>query len=796
MLPRITKLANLPAPLRACAVSAHGIFTHPIATGGRGTCPAALESKSLAPLNSATSARRTHAGLRYSITAVFALATFAAAPVSLGQEWAEPDNGEFKDDAQSKKVGGVTVIRPGRRPNRRPSRPTTTPPTTTNAQDPAPAGNNSGKPGKNNPSQGQTSISQAIQGQNGTVDGNDTQGTTEESVVAGGTIFEDLVTAGTVDIADVHCMLAAYSCGWWSSAASCSTSPVDPCPTNAADYDLCAPVDRIELCEVQAVLDAYSNSNNSSLISVLGRTVQNGRVTVSEEDTLTFQPSDTLGSVFDWEFGLCERTSGRTAQYTFHTPGNYPVRLNIAGQPPRQITVRVQPLATLNADFRVLELVETGPANSTRWATTEQGLVDYDEATNSCRRWSKINPISGNGRQTSTRYMFPPIELGLRVKFDASPSTGQVSLYAWDFGDGTALPGRIAAKAYPNFGSFDIELNAYGSSSISTAYGSVSVVSGIENVAKVQSGYYEASWMAIDGNTVWVNDRDGYLHSIRLDTFSYLSTIPSAVGPIAASNGKVYVADGQKIRSYPGSQLPLNLPANDIAAYGGALFVASRTQGEGLVLLNGQSTSLPRLANGPIRADETAQHVFVSPSHIFLASYVRIGQSFRGVLYVFALPSLTPTGNDPRLLAPVARLDNLFLVQQLYATNSVLAVGSDYGVDLFDIREVDQGRVEALSHIDPQSLEEVEVGQYVQTGLGLYGSDLYLAFGNGIPFRSRVLKMDITNPREPYPLEMTFLADFTGGAVGTPREPIERNGILYWSTDGIAGCLVVAVDPR
>ena len=137
--------------------------------------------------------------------------------------------------------------------------------------------------------------------------------------------------------------------------------------------------------------------------------------------------SDADGQIvaYEWDFGDgCDPVNAAVANHTYADAGDYTATLtvwdNCGAWHADQILVSVEDGGTpqeLTADFTVSWLLSVDPDGTEHWSDP----VDPSEVE---------------------------IELGLRIRLDASASTGDVAHTYWDFGDGA-------------FGSDEVELHAF-----------------------------------------------------------------------------------------------------------------------------------------------------------------------------------------------------------------------------------------------------------------------------------------------------------------------------------------------
>ena len=257
-------------------------------------------------------------------------------------------------------------------------------------------------------------------------------------------------------------------------------------------------------------------------------------------EVVTFSASATPNKVlsYTWHFGdgTTLNNAARTVQHLYTQSGVYDVTLEIVGfdnrvySTHRSLSIPEEETGPLAARFNAYELVSMVPAVNP--ATSEQqigadGEPVWDE------QWREIDLANEQ------------IELGLRIKFDASESTGAAN-FIWGFGG----MGESAQYAFSEPGTYQVRLDAYNATwtELDTVTTTIHVVNRMDLVDVMSSVNRDASDMAIDGNIAWVTRRTDELVAIDISNPSNLVRVDSFSAPsgwrVAAGQGRVYVARG------------------------------------------------------------------------------------------------------------------------------------------------------------------------------------------------------------------------------------------------------------
>lgn len=139
--------------------------------------------------------------------------------------------------------------------------------------------------------------------------------------------------------------------------------------------------------------------------------------TVGEE--ITFDASDTTGTVeeFEWAFDDGATATGEIVTHSYDQPGTYEVTLTV--QRP----------------------------GSTETASKQLDVAEEDD--------------QGDGGVTAAFEYGPEFpEPGQSVSFDATPSSGSISEYVWEFDDGSTADGVTVTHSYDEPGEYEVELRA------------------------------------------------------------------------------------------------------------------------------------------------------------------------------------------------------------------------------------------------------------------------------------------------------------------------------------------------
>jgi PKD repeat protein len=137
---------------------------------------------------------------------------------------------------------------------------------------------------------------------------------------------------------------------------------------------------------------------------------------------------------------------------------------------------------TLSADFSVKKLVHVE-------------LNDPDDPSDDQEEWRSVGLSADD-----------PIELGLRVRFDGSLSTGE-TYYAWYFGDGASSSQQRPVHAYSAPGTYTVLLRVRdaGMTEVATVTKAVHVAAGLELLSQMPfpSTPFSPIQQALDGTRVW-----------------------------------------------------------------------------------------------------------------------------------------------------------------------------------------------------------------------------------------------------------------------------------------------------
>jgi len=231
---------------------------------------------------------------------------------------------------------------------------------------------------------------------------------------------------------------------------------------------------------------------------------------------------------YTWNFGDGSTSTDQNPTHTYNTPGTYTVTLTVNG-PGGSTTetftdyVKVEwpvPVAnfTVNATSGTAPLdvqftdISTGNVTSYIWnfgdgsTSTDKNIEHVYSVPGS---YTVILTVTGPGGVTSlSKYItvnYPAPIAGftvnttkgtapLKVKFTDS-STGNVSGYLWDFGDGTTSTDQNPTHTYTNHGSYTVKLTVTNHGGSSTLTSLITVQSHVlpTATANVKSGIYNST---------------------------------------------------------------------------------------------------------------------------------------------------------------------------------------------------------------------------------------------------------------------------------------------------------------
>jgi PKD repeat protein len=222
---------------------------------------------------------------------------------------------------------------------------------------------------------------------------------------------------------------------------------------------------------------------------------QEGKVSVGDkvvfDASASYDPDGEI-TVYQWELEPGSVRTGRSVTYTYRKAGNYAVTLTVE---------------------------------------------DDKGATDSETKYVDVAAIAP--KPPVALFTFVPLEPkpGDLISFDASasydPDGGDIILYQWDFGDGTAGEGKQVTHTYNQAGSYPVTLTVTDDDEPPQAgqyKGEVLILTGqIEVVSQFRSPGPNPRGLAWDGRYLWCADAsgEGTLYKIDPSSGSAVSAIPS-----------------------------------------------------------------------------------------------------------------------------------------------------------------------------------------------------------------------------------------------------------------------------
>ena len=218
---------------------------------------------------------------------------------------------------------------------------------------------------------------------------------------------------------------------------------------------------------------------------------------ISPGDKVTFDASasyDPDGEItlYRWELEPGSTRTGASVTYTYRQAGNYPVTLTVED---------------------------------------DQGATDTET--------KYVNVVAIEPKPPVALFTYVPLEPkpGDLISFDASasydPDGGEIILYQWDFGDGTAAEGKQTTHKFDQAGSYLVTLTVTDDDEPPQAgqyKGEVLILTGaLEVVSRFSSPGPEPRGLAWDGRYLWCADAsgEGTLYKIDPSSGSAVSGIPS-----------------------------------------------------------------------------------------------------------------------------------------------------------------------------------------------------------------------------------------------------------------------------
>lgn len=285
---------------------------------------------------------------------------------------------------------------------------------------------------------------------------------------------------------------------------------------------------------------------------------------------------DVEGSLLTcyWQFGDGGSAAGTVVWHSYASAGSYIATVTVVDEcgasavDTAQVVVSPPPPpGELKADFIVEQLV-------------------YKDPVSGEEEWQAIDVVGGE-----------QVELGLKVKLNASPSTGPIANYYWQV-DGKYPTGKEVIHQFTTSGPRTVKLTVYDAAwKSATVTKTVHVDGGMTLLSSMPSCYYtfQPQFYALDGNRLWVVSYQGQVGTAALAQATALPQMQIlAAGPftsktgLACSNGRLFVGRGtQGVDIYQADPSAFQLLKNiapssfgvpqitDVCAVGDVLYAAT-----------------------------------------------------------------------------------------------------------------------------------------------------------------------------------------------------------------------------
>ncbi len=251
--------------------------------------------------------------------------------------------------------------------------------------------------------------------------------------------------------------------------------------------------------------------------------------------------SDPNGSIasYSWNFGNGSTGSGLNASHAYANAGNFNVILTITDNcgaiATKTISVTItNPSQGLQADFKVYKLTHVD---------TQTGEETWEEIV-------LPNPDH-------------PVELGLRLKFDASPSSGPIAFAYFSPGGGGAWPngGLKITQSFNAQGPKNVHLQLYNSSwsQSTTITKTIHVAAGtmewVDTSGSTIGGFWPKFYVQ-EGTNLWTTDAGGNIGVVQISDPNSLPQV-QIVGHnlvqyprgISIASNKLFIAHGGAFNS-------------------------------------------------------------------------------------------------------------------------------------------------------------------------------------------------------------------------------------------------------
>lgn len=551
----------------------------------------------------------------------------------------------------------------------------------------------------------------------------------------------------------VHTYSAAgqFTVSLWVRDACLATSPADNATVTVVQSDPCAgnqlPTARITAPDIAQVGQSVPFSGATST-----------------------DPDGAIVS-YQWLFGDAGSGSGATTAHTYVQPGVYTVVLSVTDA-----------CGAKDTETRSLQVLDANPGDlEARFAIERVVGTDPDTCADI---WSEAVFSATD-----------PLERGLRIRFNASSSTG-AAFYVWELEPGLIDTDVIQEHVYEHSGTYQVSLTVYDAQGINsdTATRTVYVSNVLSLMDALSLTDENANDLALDGNTAWISHINGVLSAVNVANPANLIPISMSVTPgaraIAAANGYVYLCTSiSGVQIYQGT-LPTptfrgvyntnaqdGQRAMDAVTLGNVMFLAAGPAGVKVLDLR-QTPTLSVVASAALPTGTNAQVVAVSNGIMYVADDATN-------VFLFDVSGINVLNPVPSSLPLLKRIDGDWIVHFLVPTDGqvLIAYSSPGGMFLYDISDPTDQAPNLLGFMDLAS----EADGLNPAGLVAVGDRLFAGFGPVLSYGTSVAMLDISNPCQPRVVEWLSMS---GQVSGANRSPAFRNGVLFWANSLFDLCTV------
>lgn len=304
-----------------------------------------------------------------------------------------------------------------------------------------------------------------------------------------------------------------------------------------------------------SVLITVRNQPPLAIINVTATSIYTGD-TVTFDGTESSDPENQIAN-FYWSFGDGGSATGAVVTHAYTDDGRFTVKLTVVDQDSTssfvELVVKVlnrAPLAKAEANptsvktHEAVSFVGTGssdPDGKVLWyqwrfgdgssafgATVTHSFADDgtytvtliatdddgDEGIGTVEvTVANRAPVSVAGEDMATQTGVP-LRLDGRGSYDTD---GTISLYHWDFGDGSTANGPVVTHAFPAHGDFQVELTVTDDDGSSTTSNLTVTVSNVQPVARIQGDTRVLSGEELELDSTTSYDLDGDIVDRRWD---------------------------------------------------------------------------------------------------------------------------------------------------------------------------------------------------------------------------------------------------------------------------------------